>query len=301
MKPNELCWCGSGRKYKKCHRSIDAAAGPEKYLAATRVYINHWRTTAEHHYKNGHYRWMSEQLLGENPKRILDIGCGSGHGLLSLCETLGSDVSVISVDENLQCIEDASALLNKHGIGASAIRRSSIRLEPQSYTLSYSEISSLPDARVVLIESDFCNDPYLIEFLSAQDKFDAVTIWLTGTHMFRQFNSAMVQNRITTSGDHRLYVQNTVYELADRILKKDGVLQVVDRNEFPQTKEMEADLMDAHRDQASPTSLTVERFAVREYKEPNTRNTPMVASVGMNRRIPDPNRLAITSVISRKK
>ncbi len=25
--PNEPCWCGSGRKYKKCHRDVDADAG----------------------------------------------------------------------------------------------------------------------------------------------------------------------------------------------------------------------------------------------------------------------------------
>lgn len=27
--PNDACWCGSGRKYKKCHRDQDAAAPPD--------------------------------------------------------------------------------------------------------------------------------------------------------------------------------------------------------------------------------------------------------------------------------
>ena len=27
--PNDPCWCGSGKKYKKCHRDLDAAAPPD--------------------------------------------------------------------------------------------------------------------------------------------------------------------------------------------------------------------------------------------------------------------------------
>ncbi len=34
--PNEPCWCGSGKKYKKCHRDADAAAGPPRVAAGVR-------------------------------------------------------------------------------------------------------------------------------------------------------------------------------------------------------------------------------------------------------------------------
>ncbi|MCX5731884.1 MAG: SEC-C metal-binding domain-containing protein, partial [Deltaproteobacteria bacterium] len=26
--PNDPCWCGSGKKFKKCHREVDAGAQP---------------------------------------------------------------------------------------------------------------------------------------------------------------------------------------------------------------------------------------------------------------------------------
>jgi len=35
--PNEPCWCGSGRKYKKCHRDADAAAGGPPTSASPRA------------------------------------------------------------------------------------------------------------------------------------------------------------------------------------------------------------------------------------------------------------------------
>ena len=96
---NEDCWCGSGRKYKHCHYQIDMAAEHQKYAAAQDVYARNWVGTAQHNYEDDVYHWFAEALAGYSPKRILDVGCGSGHGLVALREVLGPDTQIVALDE----------------------------------------------------------------------------------------------------------------------------------------------------------------------------------------------------------
>ena len=50
--PNEPCWCGSGSKYKKCHRGADAVdarkKGPEARKGIRPGIISPMRTVPEH-------------------------------------------------------------------------------------------------------------------------------------------------------------------------------------------------------------------------------------------------------------
>jgi len=297
---NEPCPCGSGRKYKFCHLPLDEAPPAERYEAGQRVYIENWKAASQAHYGRKHYHWMARLLEPFKPKRVFDVGCGSGHGLLGLFEVLGPELTVISVDENGACLDVADATLSKAGLTATVVKRLQSQLTPVGYELVASKFEMPVAASVVLIESDICNDPLLEHMLARTEKFDAVTIWLSGVHMMRQFNATIQQRGISADGDHRLYVQNKVYEVADKILRSGGVLQVVDRGEAPTSELLRQDKLRAHREQASVTSLQVTDLNFERYEDLGVRRTPMKFTPGKSGRIPEKFEAALISVISVK-
>ena len=71
---------------------------------------------------------------------------------------------------------------------------------------------------------------------------------------------------------YRLKVQNSVYELADQILRTGGVLQAVDRAHSPDSQILKDDVIRSHKEQASVTSLQVDSMAHRAYTEPSKAN-----------------------------
>ncbi|NVD27196.1 methyltransferase domain-containing protein [Parasphingorhabdus flavimaris] len=297
---NEDCWCGSKRKYKHCHHDIDNAPDDQKYETAQRVYSTNWTVTARKHSENGVYDWLASQLVSRAPKRILDIGCGSGHGLVAMREVLGNDVRIVAVDENRACLDSARDTLHRQGVAAQVVHRMTVSQTPTGFNHVAGPLSFDADSACTLIESDICNDPFLTSALLDSGQFDAVTIWLTGVHMLRQFNVNVMENDINSDATHRLYVQNAAYELADAVLHPGGILQVGDRGQTPDTPLLEADLLQAHSHQASVTSLEVKSLAHCPYNEPGQRRTPMVFTPGSAGLIPDKLELAIISVVSEK-
>ena len=298
---NDACPCGSGRKYKHCHGPIDQAPPQAKYAAAQAVYAANWRTTAEHHYRERSYHWLAEQLKPFNVRRLLDVGCGSGHGLLGLFETLDPLRRVIALDENLDCLRTTAATLAEQRPGQIELAmRMASRATPAGYEHIAGPIPGPFTKAVTLLESDVCNDPYLGPALLADGPFDAVTIWLTGVHMLRQQNVQSIARRIHSDSAHRLYVQNAVYRLADQVLRPGGVLQVADRGEAPDSPALREEWLRGHREQASITSLKVQALAFRPYKEPDSRRTPMLTTVGRSAPVPTDYPTAIISVISVK-
>lgn len=95
---NEPCWCGSRRKYKQCHRFYDEAPLEKKYQAAQEIYAKLWEGTSRHHFESGVYHWLAEQLRPLGPKKILDVGCGTGQSLVAIHEVL-EEVEVVAIDE----------------------------------------------------------------------------------------------------------------------------------------------------------------------------------------------------------
>ena len=300
---NEKCHCGSGRKYKHCHEEIDRASRHKKFGVAQAVYARDWKLSSQQHYIDGVYRWLAEQLTQFAPQRIVDIGCGSGHALVALREILGPDLEIIGLDENRACLQDAKATLRTmQGIDAQVIARMRVTPTSTGYTHIASPCELDVQSSCVLVESDVCNDAFLWTELQRIGPFDAVTIWLTGTHMLRQYNVNVLRHGVGSVGDHRLYVQNAAYELADKILRQGGVLQVSDRGETPSSEELRQDIVEAHGVQASVTSLEVhpELLAYRPYTMPNSRRTPMVGRAGTSGRVPSTPNWSIVSVISTK-
>lgn len=137
-------------------------------------------------------------------------------------------------------------------------------------------------------------------FLEEQAPFDAVTIWLIGTYMWRKDCRNLTGLNIANGGDYRLRVQNRVYELAAKILRPCGILQVVDRGEAPSTESLMSDHMQAHRDQASVTDLEVFDVKFRTYTEPADRGVRMVASPGTSGRTAATEELSMISTLSRR-
>lgn len=298
---NDVCWCGSGRKYKHCHLKIDQSQLPEeKYAAAQLVYANNWLHTADHHHKSGVYHWMAECLLPYSPKRILDIGCGSGHGLLALFEILPYIDELVSIDENGACIDIAIATLRSADIDPNVVRRLKTHATEAGFVRLADEITQPLSGRCTLVESDILNDLSLQEALLQGEQVDAVTVWLTGTHMMRQYDANVMSMRIRSDGEHRLRVQNATYELANKILRVGGILRIVDRTEAPETDELRTDFMQAHREQASGTTLEVVDFQHHLSDEPTSTRTPMTVTPGRSGRIPVEFKAAVTSTISKK-
>ncbi len=298
---NEACWCDSARKYKHCHYDIDEAPDDLKYAASQSVYARNWRLTAQHHHNDNVYHWLAEQLTTHAPKRILDIGCGSGHGLAALRDVLGDDLEIVAIDENLSCLRETAETLRKVGSDARIVARLTVSNGPGGYRHEAAPFSIDPDEATTLVEADVCNDPHLVAALQASGPFDAVTIWLTGVHMLRQFHADVAGSGITSDRSHRLYVQNAVYELADRVLRPGGLLQVADRGQVPDTELLRVDLIQAHREQASVTSLEVGSLAYRLYDDPGHRRVPMRLTPGLAGVVPTAFTPAIISILSEKR
>jgi hypothetical protein len=96
-------------------------------------------------------------------------------------------------------------------------------------------------------------------------------------------------------------VQNKVYEVSDDLLRSGGLLNVIDRAEYPSTSILKDGLLDSHRDQASVTSLNVEDLEFIEYSEPETHGAiKMVLTIPEEYKGSGMEKFALTSISSRK-
>lgn len=301
---NDPCWCGSDLKYKHCHYDIDTALPEDHVVVARKVYDRNWQKNAAHYASQGCYEWMASLLKPFAPRGILDIGCGEGSGLLALISELQSDnLTIISLEENPECIQTTEKHLRSRGYEASIIYR--MHANPtvdRRHVLGISRGNLIVESRIALIESDvLLEDDDLLSFFLSVPRFDAVTVWLIGSHFARQECENIASLQIKTSGEYRLRVQNQVYELADRLLRSGGILQIVDRSEVPNTDLLKNDFLNAHKEQASVTSLEVKSLEYMVYSEvANSRKVPMQATIGTSGRTPVLTQLAMISIISVK-
>lgn len=299
--PNGPCPCGSGRKYKKCHRVFEEAPSHQKYGAAQHVYAASWKETAGLQYARGDYRWMADQLQLEGAHRLLDIGTGSGQGLLALRERFGPALRMIGVDENLACLRFASDALAAANVASTTIARLETRETGSGFIQQGGPITLPLPEPVALIEADPLTDPHLEPALIDGGPFDVVTIWLTGAHMWRRNNAYSVQRGAQDEHDLRIILQNAVYELADRVLRPGGVLHVVDRAEAPTTDRLRKEYVKAHGEQAEPTTLKVRDVTYRLWTSPTGAPTQLVNSIPEGRPDDFPEaKLALVSIISEK-
>ncbi len=300
---NDPCWCNSGLKYKKCHQPVDNAPSESRVRVAQHFYDVKWQKNAAHLVSQGCYKWMASLLEPFAPKRILDIGCGDGSGLLAQLNTLGSDLSIFSLEENGECIDTAHSKLQSNGFDARAIHRFVVEPVARKEHLLHIQTGKLSaPSEILLIEADvLLDDSEMEDFLHNLSPFDAVTAWLIGTHDARLECKNIAGLEIQSTHEYRLRVENRVYVLADRVLRSGGILHVVGRGEFPSTEELKRDFEDSHREQASVTSLQVQFFEYIPYTEMGRGSgIPMIMTPGTSGRIPDASNLALHSFVSIK-
>lgn len=262
------------------------------------AYARRWNEkNAEHLEKSCYYDWMGKFL--DDYSLILEIGTGSGQSTVSL---LRKGHSIVSVDENPSCLEIAERNINDAGFKVTRQPRGIISPQYYGYNVKYRQPEGkIIDGGALLLEGDINNDLLLHDWLDRNKPFDAVICWLIGTHRSRQSNKIIINSPVRDNGDYRLFVQNEVYEIADKVLRKDGILQIVDRGERSNEPERIEETFESHRDQASTTSLIVEAVDSFDYEEPSDSGSqPMVVTLGTSGRLPTSLDMSLWSVISRK-
>lgn len=268
----------------------------EKYRSR---YAEQWAVTSRHFYEAGYYDWMVSRIAGYT--RTLEVGCGMGYSTLTLAR---AGHKVVSVDENPMCLTATKALLEKEGYSIELILRGQVGpILGGGYVMNYGAVQLNGQADVVLVEGDILEDHLLAAWLTNGEKFDAVACWLLGTHQYRGRDIRLAEYPIESPLDFRIFVQNATYELADLVLKQNGVLNVIDRDIIADDPAILNGLKEAHRDQASVTSLAVGDVQFLDYAEPVD-----PAGIGMVQTPPDVlvagvvlDKKALTSVTSTKK
>jgi SAM-dependent methyltransferase len=264
-------------------------------------YCDGWSSNAAHFESQGCYDWMADQLSPFKPKRILDIGCGTGEGVIALSRAFSPQI--VSIEENSDCIQRSEQILVARGIQVESLFRLGYQsLADGTHEIAFDQNPISVSAQVTLLHADMLvDDPAMLRFFAEQrETFDAVTVWLIGTFMWRRTCQNIQNLKITGGNEYRLRVQSRVYRVASEVLRPGGVLQVVDRGEPPSEQFLVDDLYNAHRDQAKGTDLDVFSVTFREYREPTDRGISMVATVGTSGRKPNLTKLAMVSVLSRK-
>ncbi|WP_312423327.1 class I SAM-dependent methyltransferase [Anaerospora hongkongensis] len=297
IQKKSLNYYNPGRKDKKMNNKTKRKNLPKELKSVREDYASRWSKDASKFSNQGDYDWMCSAIQGH--PFVLEIGTGTGQSTLSLVR---NGYSVISIEENTECLKKAEEFLTSNNVSVRSIHRESIAYFDGYYSIGYKDITQKhTPGEVLLIQGDIVNDPRLIKWLSESGPFDAIVCWLIGTHAFRSLNEAVLRNKqVNNSGMYRLLVQNKIYDLADQLLTVGGKLNIVDRGEEPSTDYLKNDCLKSHEDQAKGTSLRVDGLSYRDYPENEEPGVRLGMTVGQSGRIPEKYKRVYVSVSSTK-
>ncbi len=244
-------------------------------------YLEQWKETSSFFETNDCYKWMSGTLAKyiKSPRRILDIGCGAGEGIVSLLKQFGCQI--ICLEENDRCMKLTEKRIKSEGYDIQCIERIESNLDNASqYALSYANYYRKDalkninlDSKVLIIQSDlydYQEDDELYDLISSL-QFDAVTCWLLGTHPLHLLNENIQD---IAKGDWflaRYYAQQISCIMANSILRSGGIFNIVDRlgyNEYSEKKEsIEADFEKCLL--SSAPMMLFEQTEITHYQQPS--------------------------------
>ncbi len=239
-------------------------------------YRSQWQHTSEHLRAQGCYDWMAAQLDELGPRKILDIGCGSGNGMLALINRF-QPTCLISLEENLDCIEATVEALIDAGQHPHVRQRLSYELdEANRYRLFCLDEPIELEPGLSIVQSDITRpDCRLIEALEQEAPFDAITVWLIGT------DGQNLHSVGATPPIYRRHIQRRISELGDQLLRPGGWIQFLDRTAFPLTRDLEEELVEDHQELLESTRLRFLKCSNRSYEEAGDGGIPMARASGM--------------------
>jgi SEC-C motif len=268
QRANDLCQCGSGERYKHCHKPLHRTPQNRYLKVAREFYLKRWLRNAANHASLGHYDWMIDQLP-QGGNRILDVGVGDGAGVEALFRKLKPD-KIISLEENPVCAQKAKLRLAEAHLGCTIIERmisEQIADAAADYRSTFLRGAITANEQITILLTDPLFDHFLAQDLSAVGPFDVVTAWLLGSHEAREYSIELQQLGVSTTTEYRLRVQNAVYDLADEALGHGGILQIVDRIQHPDLELIRQELFRSHGEQAETTNLRVHSVSFTPYQE----------------------------------
>lgn len=239
-------------------------------------YAEAWRITSQDIELQGAYDWFADQLAPYRPCRVFDVGCGFGLGIYAMLRKY-SDIEIVSIEENPHCIDLAHEhILKNMGINADVKRR--LKAVPAdhpacAYKNKYKALNYKKAGRVCIIESDLLDDTALIPTFSQKNhQFDGLTIWLAGAAPSKR-HCQNFEGFVKDPYNLRLVTQNIAYELADKIVKPGGFINLVDRANLGNTEQNKDELLASHKEQAEGTSFEPVSATSRPYEiNPATQN-----------------------------
>ena len=281
LKPDDICTCGSGRRYAECHRPIYTAPRGKAIEVAQEIYAREWGVNAHHYVNEGLYAALAAELVEAGEvARVLDIGCGLGQGLEALSAAIpGPDRLITGIDENAYCLATAAMRL---GLPAEAI--ASPRVQSKMGLKLYNAVPTTATITVqgdrVLVNADvLVADAAFEAWLSHTRPFDAVTLWFTGGHKARSLTKVAQRIKAQSDEDFRWAIEDRVMEIALRHLRPGGLIQLVIRaagDVETRRRELEAHRRDTIADY--PVGLVAVRAY--PYAEPTLPNAIAMSSPG---------------------
>jgi tRNA G46 methylase TrmB len=266
------------------------------------MYLKKWKGNAENFHNQKCYAWMASRIQPFQPKRILDIGCGEGAGIIALAQSLMT-TWILSLDDNKYCLDEAKNRCESNALNPELISRLDISAEEREHHISVIPKELHFASRITLVEGDFLWDKELLQFINALPKFDAITVWLLGTYDIKiECSNIAHLKAFTEIGKYRLLAHERIYQLADRILNPGGLVHFVDRGISTDMEKLKALSLAEHSDLSAETNLSLREYDVFDYRETyGVNRITMEKRFSVDSVVDGKESLALTSIISVKR
>ncbi len=183
-------------------------------LMTAEEYAKEWQENSSQFERLGYYA-MPLQRLGR-PGTVMEIGCGSGRSTLALAR---KGHTVVAVEINETAAQSAREYLSGNGIETELTR---------TFPTGEQDPASLPAVTIVVGDANAAGE------LTNQGgmQYDAVLCWFVGAQLdvIADFHGKPTTELTSEDVRHyRLAMQGRCYDIGRRVLRRGGIVQVVDR------------------------------------------------------------------------